>query len=172
MAKQLEGDYRRYLDKAYLGAWDLPDREDLVLTIDYITLEDVQNDRGTEEKLTAHFMEHDYKPMILNVTNAKSIAAAYGSTKVETWRRKKIALYKTNINAFGENRECIRIRNYAPKTDEIYCDRCGSLIKDHVDGDKTYKAKAIANNALSKFGQYLCWDCAIEMKGERDGTEE
>ena len=37
-----------------------------------------------------------------------------------------------------------------------YCEVCGNVITDH----EQYKAKSIANNALTKFGKYMCWDCA------------
>ena len=30
---ELKGDYRKFMDKNYLGAWDVPDGEDLVLMI-------------------------------------------------------------------------------------------------------------------------------------------
>ena len=84
---ELKGDYRKFMDKNYLGSWDVPDGEDLILTIDHAARDDVKNERGSERKLTIHFVE-DYKPMILNATNSKNISAAYGSTKVEDWAGK------------------------------------------------------------------------------------
>lgn len=170
MAERLTGDFRKFMDKNFLGAWDLPDKDDLVLTIDHAARDDVQNDRGTERKLTIHFKERDFKPMICNTTNATAISTAYGSKNVEAWENKKIALYKAKINAFGKEQECIRVREYPPKSDEIYCEECGELVTDkEVDG-KTYKAKAIANNAYTKFGKYLCYDCAQAAKAELEGN--
>ena len=52
MAKELTGDYRKFMDKNYLGAWDVPDEGDLILTIDRAARDDVKNERGTERKLT------------------------------------------------------------------------------------------------------------------------
>ena len=69
---ELKGDYRKFMDKSYLGAWDVPDDGDLILTIDKAARDDVKNERGTELKLTIHFVE-DYKPMILNATDRKSV---------------------------------------------------------------------------------------------------
>lgn len=157
------------MDKSFLGSWDVPDGSDLILTIDHVARDDVKNDRGTEKKLTLHFREREYKPMICNVTNAKAISKAYNSTNVEDWSNKKIAIYKAVISAFGETTECLRIRDYAPKSDELYCDDCGALITDtEVDG-KVRRAKAIANQALTKFGRYLCYDCAVAAKAEQEG---
>lgn len=164
MSKGLTGDFRKYMDKSFLGSWDVPETGDLVLTVDYVDRDEVQNDRGKEKKLTIHFRENGYKPMICNTTNAKAISKAYGSTKVEDWVNKKISIYKATISAFGQTQECLRVREYPPKTDEFYCEDCGELITDR-DG---HKAKAIANNALTKFGRYLCYDCAVKVKKEQE----
>ena len=164
MSERLSGDFRKFMDKSFLGSWDVPDGSDLILTIDHVSRDDVQNDKGREKKMALHFKERDYKPMICNTTNAKAISKAYGSTKVEDWENKKIAIYKATISAFGQTTECLRVREYAPKSDELYCEVCGELITDHEADGKTYKAKAIANNSLTKFGKYMCYDCAAEAK--------
>lgn len=156
MTERLQGDFRKFMDKSFLGSWDVPDGSDLVLTIDHVSRDDVQNEKGHEKKMALHFKESGYKPMICNTTNAKAISKAYGSTKVEDWENKKVGIYKATITAFGQTTECLRIRDYPPKSDELYCEVCGNLIEDHGK----YKAKAIANNALTKFGKYMCWDCA------------
>ena len=164
MTERLTGDFRKYMDKSFLGHWDVPDGSDLVLTVDHVERNDVQNEKGREKKLTIHFKEKDYKPMICNTTNAQAISKAYGSTKVEAWEGKKISIYKATISAFGSVQECLRVRDYPPKSDEFYCECCGELIEDTIFDGKTYKAKAIANNALTKFGKYLCFDCARKEK--------
>ena len=138
MSEKLTGDFRKFMNKSFLGSWDVPDGSDLILTIDHVARDDVQNEKGREKKMTLHFKEREFKPMICNMTNAKAISKAYNSTKV--------------------------VRDYAPKSDELFCECCGELITDHEADGKTYKAKAIANNALSKFGKYLCYDCAAEAK--------
>ena len=166
MSEKLTGDFRKFMDKSFLGAWDLNEGKDTVLTIDHVERNEVKNDRGTEKKMTIHFVEQGYKPMICNTTNAKAISKAHGSTKVEDWEKKKISLYKATISAFGQTTECIRVRDYAPKTDEIYCEVCGELITDVTVDGKTHKAKVIANRALSKFGKYMCYDCATAAAEE------
>lgn len=168
MSERLTGDFRKFMDKSFLGSWDVPDTGDLVLTIDHVQRDDVQNEKGRERKMALHFRERDYKPMICNTTNAKAISKAYGSTKVEDWEGKKIGIYKAQISAFGQVQECLRVREYPPKTDEIYCEVCGELITDVMIDGKTYKAKAIANNALTKFGKYMCYECAAKAKQEAE----
>ena len=73
MSEKLTGDFRKFMDKSFLGAWDLNDGADTVLTIDHVQRDEVKNDRGTERKMTLHFVENGYKPMICNTTNAKAI---------------------------------------------------------------------------------------------------
>lgn len=167
MTEKLKGDFRKFMDKSFLGAWDVPDGSDLVLTIDHVSRDDVQNEKGREKKMALHFKERDYKPMICNTTNAKAISKAYGSTKVEDWENKKIGIYKATISAFGQTTECLRVRDYAPKSDEIYCEVCGELITDH----EQFEAKVIANRALTKFGKYMCFNCAHEA-AELEGNDD
>lgn len=167
MAEKLKGDFRKFMDKSFLGAWDVPDGSDLVLTIDHVSRDDVQNEKGREKKMALHFKERDFKPMICNTTNAKAISKAYGSTKVEDWENKKIGIYKATISAFGQTTECLRVRDYAPKSDEIYCEVCGELITDH----EQFEAKVIANRALTKFGKYMCFNCAHEA-AELEGNDD
>ena len=169
MSDRLTGDFRKFMDKSFLGSWDVPDGSDLILTIDHVQRDEVKNDRGTEKKMALHFKERDYKPMICNTTNAKAISKAYNSTKVEDWENKKISIYKATISAFGQTQECLRVRDYAPKSDELFCECCGDVITDYTADGKTYKAKAIANNAFSKFGKYLCFECAQTAKAEQEG---
>jgi hypothetical protein len=171
MSERLSGDFRKFMDKSFLGSWDLPDGTDLILTIDHVARDDVKNEKGSEKKLTLHFKERDYKPMVCNTTNAKAISKAYNSTKVEDWENKKIAIYKATISAFGQTTECLRVREYPPKSDELYCEVCGELLTDQVYEGKKYKAKAIANNAIKKFNKVMCFDCYMLAKSEQEAEE-
>lgn len=156
---ELRGDYRKFMDKNYLGSWDVPDGEDLVLTVDKAARDDVKNERGSEKKLTLHFVE-DYKPMILNATNSKAISEAVGSTKVEDWSGKRVAIYTTKVTAFGGTTDALRIRNYAPKETRAFCENCGSLIEPHG----SYSVNKIVTMGKAKYGQVLCWECAQAKK--------
>lgn len=165
MSERLTGDFRKFMDKNFLGSWDVPPTGDLVLTIDYASRDDVQNDRGKEKKLTIHFKERDYKPMICNTTNAKAISKAYGSTLVEDWADKKISIYKATISAFGTTQECLRVREYPPKIEEQLCEGCGKPITAHG----SYTVNKIVTMSQAKYGARLCWDCASKMKEEQEG---
>ena len=159
MAERLTGDYRKFMDKNYLGSWDVPEDGDLILTIDHAARDDVKNERGSERKLTIHFVE-DYKPMILNATNSKAITAAHGSSKVEDWAGKKIAIYTTKVTAFGGTTDALRIRPTAPKVTEAICSDCGRPITAHGD----YSVNKIVTMSENKYDVPLCWDCSVKRK--------
>ena len=36
MSEKLTGDFRKFMDKSFLGSWDVPDGGDLILTIDHV----------------------------------------------------------------------------------------------------------------------------------------
>lgn len=162
MSERLKGDFRKFMDKNYLGSWDVPDDSDLILTIDHVERNEVKNERGSERKLVLHFRERDYKPMIMNTVNSKAIAAAYGSTKVEDWEDKRIAIHTEKVTAFGGTTDALRIRPYPPRVTEEYCEECGSEIKRHGD----YSVNKIVTMTKAKYGKKLCWDCAVKAKEE------
>ena len=162
MAEKLTGDYRKYSDKKYLYHWDISDKTDTIVTIDRIEKETLENKKkGTsEQKLVLYFREPKVKPLALNKKeNPSRIAKALGSRLIENWPGKKIALYVAEESR-SEDGLAIRVREYAPNQDELFCEVCGEQITDVTVDGKTYKAKAIANNALTKFGKYMCYDCA------------
>lgn len=58
------------------------------------------------------------KPLGLNSTNARAISRLVGSPRTEDWIGRWITLYPTTTRAFGEEHECIRVRNKLPKEDQ------------------------------------------------------
>ena len=160
MSSRLTGDFRKFMDKNYLGSWDVPDGEDLVLTIDHVEQNDVKNERGSERKLTLHFAERGYKPMILNTTNAKRIGKVAGSNKVENWENLRIAIYTERVQAFGGMTDALRVREYAPRETEAFCDECGQKITRHGD----YSVNKIVQLSKAKYKKCLCWDCSMKAK--------
>ena len=164
---ELKGDYRQFMDKNYLGSWDVPEGSDLVLTIDHAARDDVKNERGSERKLTIHFVE-DKKPMILNATNSKRITEAYGSPKVEDWAGKKIAIYTEKVTAFGGTTDALRIRPYPPKVTEAVCEECGTVVAPVKADGKEYTVNKIVELSKAKYGKTLCWNCAKEYAKEEE----
>jgi len=99
----------------YLCAADLHGK-DVTLTISAIGQETLKRTDGSEDSawiLDFSEMEKregtDRKRLVLNKTNATTIAAQHGPENGE-WVGKKITVYPTTTRAFGEIVECIRIR--------------------------------------------------------------
>ena len=153
------------MDKPYLGAWDIPENEDLVLTIKDVTQEQVMNEsRKTEECMIIKFNEVT-KPMIVNVTNARAIAKVAKSKFIEDWHGVRIALYTALVSAFGETRDAIRVRDFAPKLpDKVICADCGKEIQARGG----VSAHALAEGTRGTYGRPLCWDCAEKAKKAAD----
>lgn len=160
------GDYRQFMDKNYFGSWDI-EGDELIVTIDHAEVNSVQNDRGSENKLTVH-LKDGYKPIIVNATNGDSISQAVGSKKVQDWAGHRIILYKERGKWFGKEGEAVRVRPYAPK-EEIFCEECGAPIKAAY-GKSPAMMKAYTEG---KYGRALCAECAKAEaeKGASDGTE-
>ena len=166
MSKGITGNYKSYLDKNWLGEWDLPQDDDLIVEIDYVDQEDVQNDRGTEKKMTIH-LKGGYKPMICNATNGASIAAALGTPMVEKWAGKRIQLYRDSVRAFGKTTMAIRVRDFAPTPTEYICEECGTVITDQGK----FSAKSIALSSKNQFGRVLCMNCGKAAKEALEGGD-
>lgn len=166
MSNRLTGDYHKTLDKTYLGHWDCPPGGDLVVTIDYFEKNDVKNNTGaTEKKHICHFRE--VKPMIVNKTNLKMIASVLGSPNFEDWEGQQIALYAADVKQ-AEDGKGLRVRPYRPKAEILFCKDCGQQITDY----EGHSAKKIANNALTRFGRYLCYECAVKAKTEEEAFND
>ena len=92
----------------YLGAYSLPNGEDLTVTIDFVQTEEITGSGGKKEHCTVAHIKNN-KPLILNVTNSKSIAKLYGPF-IEDWAGKQITLFATTTKLAGEVVECLRVR--------------------------------------------------------------
>ena len=104
------------INELYPSAWlkcdDLDG--DTKVTISNFTVETLADG---SQKPAVEFAELE-KPMILNKTNSKSIAAIWGD-ETTGWLGKKILLYQTEVNFMGEMHPCIRIRMCPPEAVKV-----------------------------------------------------
>lgn len=110
--------WKNFLDKDYLGSHNLEKGEEMLLTIEKFEGEEmVQRVDGKKDekvpKQVLYFTE-DVPKMILNITNASTIASLYGSHP-DQWIGKKIQVYATPVKAFGKTQDALRIRDFVPK---------------------------------------------------------
>ena len=102
-----------------LSAADLQER-DVTVTICHIAREALRVEKGgTEDKWIVHFSEMQDRPkdqqkkLVLNKTNAMTIAKVYGN-EADDWIGQKITLFPTTCQAFGKTVDCIRVRERTP----------------------------------------------------------
>lgn len=110
--------WKQLTNPDYLGAYSLEDGKDLTVTIKEVKRELVTGVGGKKEECTVAYLVGQ-KPMILNVTNCKSIATIYKTPFIENWKGKQITLFVSTTKLKGEDVECLRIRNTEPKKVEL-----------------------------------------------------
>lgn len=151
----------------YLGAYALQPNQDLVVQIKSVGQEEVYNPTNNKKETctVAHFTDPKIKPMILNVTNCKTISKLYDTPYIEDWNGKYISIYIAKVKAFGETVDALRIRNKIPTVEKIVCKDCGK----EITGTSQKTARELADIAIKNCGRELCLDC---MKKEKAKMEE
>lgn len=83
----------------YLGKGDVGE-DGIVLTIKGFRTETLESDDGNEEKTVMHFIE-DFKPMVLNRTNAQLVGVCTGARTAGEARGKQIVVFNDPTISFG-----------------------------------------------------------------------
>jgi hypothetical protein len=116
MSNEIKHHWKLYHSPDYIGAYAFQPGEEKVLTIKSVGQEEIVGSNGQKEScMVVRFAEKDVKPLICNVTNAKTIEKVAGSGYIEDWYGMKIQLFVTEVNAFGITVDAVRIRPKAPK---------------------------------------------------------
>jgi hypothetical protein len=104
------------MERDYLFAFDLQGK-DCTLTIERVTGGEIKGTGGKKSKKPlCYFKEgRDKRPLGLNSTNCKAIAAMYGNDTAN-WAGKRITIYPTTTNFGGETVDCIRVRPGIPNS--------------------------------------------------------
>lgn len=146
----------------YLGAYALQPGQDLIVQIKSVGQEEVYNPTNNKKEVctVAHFTDRNIKPMILNVTNCKTISKLYDTPYIEDWQGKYIALYIAKVKAFGETVEALRVRNKIPTMEKIICEECGEQLVSAA-GKSPREIKEIAQRNC---GKTLCLSCMRKFK--------
>lgn len=154
----------------YLGSYAFVPGQNLVAQIKSVGQEDVYNpsSKSKETCTVAHFTNPAIKPMILNVTNCKTIHKLYDTPFIEDWAGKYIEIYVAKVKAFGEVVEALRIKPSAPSIEKITCKDCGCIVKPAAG--KT--ARELADLALKNCGRELCLACMKVEKARMDAEQK
>ena len=114
----LYSNYNEYF-KNFLGGWSF-EKGDETLTITAVTTEEMYDNQngGKKQAPCLHFAEKEL-PMVLNKTNADTVARVTGSEIPKDWIGKQITVGQSKIRAFGKESLAIRVRDEKPKAKAV-----------------------------------------------------
>lgn len=137
MTSEKKTHWKALVNPDYIGAYALPNGEDLTVTIKSVAREVVTMAGGKKEECTVVQLVNN-KPFIINATNSKSIHRLYGPY-IEEWVGKQITLHASTTKFGGELVECLRIRPEVakPKKQTITDERLKKAIASIQDGNYT-----------------------------------
>lgn len=173
--RQLKGDERlgQMRESEYLGAEDIDDGAEPVLTIAGLWNGTVTLQRGKENKDVLSFAEErvpgimQVRPLIVNSTNRKTLRKLFGDAKASTLMGKQIQLYVDhNVRdpQDGGLTDGIRIRPYKPRVQKQepppVCADCEKEIAPAMGKD----ARWLAAYTAKHYGVALCAACAQKRK--------
>lgn len=165
-----EKKYFRYQDyfKSFLGGWSFEDG-DQTLTIKSVGEEEMfDRDSGKKKKgLCLHFQEKDL-PMVLNVTNATTIAEVVGSDMMKDWVGRKIIVGQSKIKAFGKENYAIRVRSKKPDEKVYTCEECGKTITTAAGKMPSELVEISKRNC----GKSMCLSCMQVYKAKMEADKE
>lgn len=95
----------------WVKAEDIGNRR-VTVTIAKLTQEEVQQEKG-KATAWALWFRGAKKGLLLNKTNADTIASLYGP-ETDDWMGKAIDLYTAQVKAFGENHTVVRVSKHLP----------------------------------------------------------
>lgn len=153
--------------KTFLGGWSFAngDRTLTIKGIDKKEMYDMETG-GTKTGITLLFEEEEL-PMVMNITNASTIAEVLGTNITEDWIGRKIIVGTSKIKAFGKMHDAIRVRNTKPDETVYTCEDCGSVIKAAAGKQPSELVEIAKRNT----GRALCLDCMKKAK-EAEGNAE
>ena len=173
--RQLTGDERlgQMRESEYLGAEDIDDDVEPILTISGLWNGTVTLQRGKENKDVLTFVEErvpgirQVRPLIINATNRKTLRKLFGDVKASTLVNKHIQLYiDHNVRdpLDGGKTDGIRIRPFKPRVQQAApvpsCTDCGNEITPAFGKD----ARWVATYTTKNYSVPLCAACAQKRK--------
>ena len=163
-----ETHWKKLINPDYLGAYSLDPGKDMVLTIRQVRKEMITGADGKKEECIVCRWQEDQKPMILNVTNCKTISKLLQTPYIERWAGHRVQIGAEMVSAFGEKVEALRIRKRLPEEVKIACEECGQFIQPAFN----MTAGQLAAYTKKKYGKTLCADCAKSKKEEQTDAAE
>lgn len=176
--RPLKGDERLERDSEYMGADDIADGTEPILTIKNIYRGKVTLSRGKEIKNVLVFAEEsvpgitEVRPLIVNSGNRQVLKKLYKQVTANALEGKKIQLWiehGVRNPSNGELTDGIRIRDKKPVTSgkaplAVKCADCGN----EIEGSGNFSAEQIVKASKDKYGKALCMECAQKRKAKAE----
>ena len=99
-----------------LGSQNLNEGEELIAQIEHVSTNEILNKDGKTE-LVPVLTFNNAPPMVLNITNTRTIASLYGD-QYDHWQGKSIQVFAVQVKAFGQVGMALRVREIVPQTQE------------------------------------------------------
>ena len=166
--------WKTLINPDYLGAYALVDGatgeyKDIIATIASVKVENVTGADGKREDcMVMRFVERDFKPMIVNATNAKMMERLFKTPIIEDWSGRKIQIGVESVKAFGDVVDALRIRKFLPKVSGPV--KCADTGKEIV-GTEKMSAERIVALSQKRYGRPLCAERLMEL-AEQEKTVE
>lgn len=162
--------WKKLSNPEYIGAYWLPEGEDVTVVIDYVVREIITGTGGKKEECTVAHLKN-VKPFILNATNSKTIAKLYG-VFIEDWAGKPITLFASTARLAGDTVECLRIRPVVAKraTPPISPERFNSALAAIKAG--TYTASKLSDKFILSVDQINALDASLADMASADIPEQ
>lgn len=139
--------WKKLKNPDYLGSYDFQPGEERVVTVKHVVVEAVKTAEGTGDCVVVHFMEN-YKPMIMNTTNGKTLSKLFETPYIEEWKGRSFKLVVKPIKAFGEIVDALRVKN----------EKVARVKPELIVGSKTFvncRARYLEDNTvLSKIEEH------------------
>ena len=180
--KPLKGEEFFIRDSEYLGADDIDQKIEPVLTIKNLYRGKVTLSRGKEVKNVLTFVEEnvpgiaEVRPLIVNSTNRQTLKKLYGQVTANALEGKKIQLYiehGVRNPSNGELTDGIRIRDKKPSAataKPAVTPKCADCGKEIV-GVTGFTAEQIVAASKKKYGRSLCVECGQKAKAAMEAAE-
>jgi len=162
--------WKKYINPDFLGAYSLDDGKggylEITPTISVVKVENVTGADGKKEDcMVMRFKETrigtvDMKPMIVNVTNAKTLEKLFHTPYVEDWSNRKIKIGVDSVKAFGDVVDALRIRKTLPR--EQGAPKCADCSAEITATEKMTAQQLIAFGQ-KRYGKALCPKCLKKL---------
>ena len=176
--RPLQGDEPLPRDSEYLGADDIENDAEPILTIAHLYRGKVTLQRGPEVKNVITFAEEkapgiigEVRPLIVNATNRQTLKKLYGQVTANALEGKQIQLWiEHNVRNPSKNElvDGVRIRDRKPAAGKApaapKCSVCG---KD-IAGVSGLTPEQVAKKTKDKYGKAMCSACAAKAKQEAE----